>query len=69
MNLKQIRTDKKMSQTQVADFLGVSQCAYSYYEIGKRQPKPETLKKLSQFFGVTVDEILADPEEVTNDRS
>lgn len=63
MNLKTKRQEKKMTQAQIAQKCGISQCAYSYYEIGKRSPKPEMLKKLAIILQCTVDELLADPKE------
>ena len=35
--LKEIREDKDLLQSDIAKILNVSQVAYSYYEIGKRQ--------------------------------
>ena len=61
MNLKAKRTEKNMTQEQIAQKCGITQCAYSYYEIGKRNPKPEMLKKLATVFDCTVDELLAEP--------
>lgn len=52
--LKQIRKAKGLTQKEVAIFLGVTPTALSYYENGKRSPKPETWKKLADFYGVSV---------------
>lgn len=63
MNLKAKRIEKKMTQSEVADRCGITQCAYSYYEIGKRSPKPEMLKKLATVLNCTVDDLLKEPLE------
>lgn len=63
MNLKAKRIEKGMTQEQVADRCGITQCAYSYYEIGKRSPKPEMLKKLAAVLNCTVDDLLKEPLE------
>ena len=63
MNLKTIRKQMKMTQQEVASHLGVHQVTYGNYELGKRQPKPETLKKLARIFGCTVDELLEDSRD------
>ena len=68
MNLREKRIEKKLTQKQVADMCGITQVAYSYYEIGKRNPKPDMLKKFAVVLDCTVDEILKDPKkEVINE--
>lgn len=56
--LRKLRKERKLTQQQVADAIGLGMQAYSYYEKGDRQPSPETLCKLADFFCVSVDEIL-----------
>lgn len=58
MNIKDIRTRKKLTQAEVASALGVSSVVYSRYETGSRQPSIETLVQLADIFGVTVDYLL-----------
>lgn len=58
MNLKEIRTRRRLTQQQVADRIGCSSVVYSRYECGARQPPIETLLKLAEIFGVTVDFLL-----------
>lgn len=58
MELKQIRKKKGLTQKNVADALHCSVVVYSRYETGDRQPSIETLLKLSDFFDVSVDQIL-----------
>ena len=50
----------KLSQQQVADALGIHQVTYGCYELGKRHPKPDMLKKMARFFGCSIDELLED---------
>ena len=58
MNLKEIRAKRKLTQQQVADHIGCSSVVYSRYENGIRQPSIETLLRLADLFGVTVDYLL-----------
>ena len=58
MNLKEIRTRRRLTQQQVADRIGCSSVVYSRYECGARQPPIETLLKLAEIFGVTMDFLL-----------
>ena len=55
IGLREIRKKKKYSQLKVALDLNISREALSHYENGKRQPDLETLKKLSEYFNVSID--------------
>ena len=56
--LMKIRKSKGLSQQDVADYLGISRQAYCNYENDKREASYETLLPLSEYFNVTVDELL-----------
>lgn len=56
--LKELRMAKGLSQKEVAEYLGISNAAYSLYERGDREPNISTLKKIANYYGVTVDELL-----------
>ncbi len=56
--LKEIREDKDLLQSDIAKILNVSQVAYSYYEIGKRQLPIDLLKKLAIYYQTSTDYIL-----------
>ena len=58
LNIKDIRTRKGLTQSEVASALGVSSVVYSRYENGKRQPSIDTLVQMADIFGVTVDYLL-----------
>lgn len=62
-NLKILRNKKTVSQQEIADYLKITRQAYSFYENGKRQPDYETLLKLAKYFNVSVDELLGDLDE------
>lgn len=53
--LKELRLERKLSQKQVAEYLGISTRAYSHYEIGDREPSISLLVKLCDLFEVTAD--------------
>ena len=46
-NLKVARERRQLTQTQMADALGVAKSTYSLYESGKREPNVQTIKKIS----------------------
>lgn len=64
--LKELRLQKGLTQQQVANAIGKTYQAYSYYENGKRDPDTETLKLLADFFNVSTDYLLETPQSVEN---
>ena len=56
--LKELRIERKMSQKQVAEYLGISTRAYSHYELGDREPSVSLLIKLCELFEVTADYLI-----------
>ena len=57
-NLKHLRTTKGVLQKEVAEYLGMTQKAYGFYELGQREPSINTILKLCDYFDVTADELL-----------
>lgn len=55
LGLKIIRKQKKYSQLKVAMDLCISREALSYYENGKRNPDLQMLRKLSDYFQISID--------------
>lgn len=64
-SLKRIRKKYKMTQEDIALFLGVSRSGYTYYETGKTTPSVEVLKKLATIYDTTIDEIVGMPSKTT----
>ena len=65
MKLKELRSEKKLSQFELAHTLGISQTAYSGYESGKVTPTIEPLIKLADYYHVTLDYLVG--REFAND--
>ena len=65
--LKELRIKKGVLQSDVAEYIGVNNSTYAYYERGTHNPTPETLCKLADFFGVTVDELLGRTPQLFDD--
>lgn len=57
--IRKYRTDRKLTQAELAAVLGVSQAAIAMWENGDRKPDIIMLKKLSDALGCTADELLA----------
>ena len=56
--LRDLREDKDLSQSTVADYLHISQATYSRYESGKLDIPSATLIALAKYYGVSVDYLL-----------
>ena len=57
MRLREIRKSLGLTQKEVADQIGITQNAYSYWESGKVRIDNKSLEKLAEFFDVSVDEL------------
>ncbi|MBC2578341.1 helix-turn-helix transcriptional regulator [Peptostreptococcus russellii] len=56
--LKELRVERNLKQEDIARIIGISASAYGYYEQGKTTPDPDTIIKLSEFYGVSTDYLL-----------
>lgn len=61
--IKLYRENKRMTQNEVADILNVSPATISKYESGALEPNIESIKKLAELFGISIDELLSDEKE------
>lgn len=57
-NLRQLRINNKMTQKNLADFLGVSLSSVAKWEAGERNPDHDMLVKIGDLFNVSVDSLL-----------
>ena len=60
--LKDLRNEKGLSQDKLADDLGVSKGAISYYETGQRAPDIVVLSAMADYFKVSADYLLGRTE-------
>lgn len=56
--LKELRQEKKLTQQELANEIGVTKRTYIYWEKGERQIKPEKAQQLADCFGVSVGYLL-----------
>lgn len=61
--LKKLRTDKHLTQAQVAKRVGVTASMVSSYETDIRLPSYDVMISLADLFGVTVDYLLGREEK------
>lgn len=56
--LKKLRTNKKMTQSELGEKVNVTKVSISGYENSNRSPDTDTLQKLADFFDVSTDYLL-----------
>lgn len=61
MNLKELRQQLNKTQEEIAKDLQLQKQTYQNYELGKRQPDIETLKKIADYFDVSLDFLCGRP--------
>jgi len=62
-NIRNLRIDRGLTQKQIAEYLHIKQNTYSQYEIGVLNYPLDTVIRLADFYGVSVDYLLGRTEE------
>ncbi len=58
LRIKELRTERNLSQRALAKEIGVSQKAVGYWEQGKNEPKATYILALAEYFDVSADYLL-----------
>ena len=53
--IKNLRIEKKLTQQELGNIVGLTSTGVPYWESGKAVPNFETMTKLSNYFGVSID--------------
>ncbi len=59
MTLKEFRERKGLSQTELANRVGLKQTTISQYETGTRRPNLSIAKKIADVLGMTLDDFVS----------
>ena len=65
--LKKLRKKARLTQVDIARKLGISQQAYASWERGIKKPTQENLVKIAQILNVSVDYLVGNSEERTDE--
>ena len=65
--LKKLRKQAQLTQVDVAEKLGISQPAYASWERGVKKPTQENLVKIAQVLNVSVDYLVGNSEEKSDE--
>lgn len=63
--LQELRKNKNLTQEQLAEMLFVSRTAISKWESGRGYPTIDSLKEISNFFAISLDDLLSREEIFT----
>ena len=66
-NIKKLIVNQRMTQTQLADALGISNGTLSDWIRGRYYPRHKYLVAMSEVFGISVDEITRENDTVSLD--
>lgn len=61
--IRDLRKQKRMSQTELAKSAGVSQTTVNAWETGKAEPSSSAVARLADIFNVTTDYLLGRPNK------
>ena len=56
--IRNLREDNDLTQSELSKYLNISQVAYSYYELGRRNVPLELLSKLADYYNTSIDYLL-----------
>jgi len=65
--LRNLRIQRELTQTELAEKLGTSQSAITSWESGRREPDFSTIRKLADFFRVPMVALLPSDDNVEED--
>lgn len=74
IRLKKLRTERQLTQDELAPELGISRSTLGMYETGKREPDFETLETIADFFNVDMNYLIGysdnprDWEQIANEQ-
>lgn len=67
--LKKLRKDINLTQAELSHRLSISRSSLSLYEINKRDPDSETIKKIADFFEVSLDYLYGRTSDTFNSKT
>ena len=63
--LQELRKSRSMTQEELAEALFVSRTAISKWESGRGYPSIDSLKEISRYFSVTIDDLICSDEMIS----
>jgi transcriptional regulator with XRE-family HTH domain len=63
--IAQLRDEKKLTQEELAQKVGINRAALSHYENNRREPDYETLQRIATFFHVSIDYLMGGVQDTS----
>ena len=67
LKLLSLRQERDLTQKRLCEDLSISRANYSYFENGRRMPDIDTLLLISEYYGVSLDELVTGTHPAAND--
>ena len=66
--IKELRTEKKITQSELSNYLGLTPKMISFYELEQRFPPQDIIIKLADYFNVSTDFLLGQSDIRNSDK-
>jgi transcriptional regulator with XRE-family HTH domain len=63
--IAQLRDEKRLTQEELAQKVGINRAALSHYENNRREPDYETLQRIATFFHVSIDYLMGGVQDTS----
>jgi transcriptional regulator with XRE-family HTH domain len=63
--IAQLRDEKRLTQEELAQKVGINRAALSHYENNRREPDYETLQRIATFFHVSIDYLMGGVQDAS----
>lgn len=67
--LKQLRSNKKMNQDELASIMSISKSSIGMYERNEREPSFDLVKRFAEYFDVSIDYLINGNEKIMDDKN
>ena len=69
INIRRLREDRGIKQSEIADLIGMHRSNYSKIETGQREISVAAVDKIAGFFNITIDELVHLGEDIPKEVS
>jgi len=69
INIRRLREDRGIKQSEIADLIGMHRSNYSKIETGQREISVAAVDKIANFFNMTIDELVHLGEDIPKEVS
>ena len=65
--IRQLRKSRSLSQTELAEAIGMTHSTIARYELGRRRMNVDTIRKMCDFFGCSMGYLMGQPETAASE--